>query len=464
MRVFLASIPLDNRSAVVVGGGEMAVAKARLMSKTPATLRWFAPDGASPETLAEAARITSTPVETRLPVRADFEGAALAFIALDDSETAIAVAAEARAAGALVNVVDRPELSDFHTPALIDRGEVVVGIATGGSAPILARDVRARVEAALPDSLGVLAGLAGAIRDTVKATIPNALARRRFWERAFRGRAADLATAGDTSGARREMLRLLNAGAPPQGVVWLVGAGPGDPELLTLKALRVLQDADVIVHDRLVSEGVLDHARRDARRIYVGKAKGDHAVPQREIESILIEEARRGQRVVRLKGGDPFVFGRGGEELEALREAGIETHVIPGITAALACAASAGLPLTHRDHAQAVTFVTGQSKPGEAEVDWAALSSAQHTLAVYMGVGQANRISERLIEAGRDPLTPVTVVVNGALPEERIVSGRLFELDLLTAVHAVEGPAMLFIGKTAALAAAQSIQLVGAAA
>jgi uroporphyrin-III C-methyltransferase/precorrin-2 dehydrogenase/sirohydrochlorin ferrochelatase len=460
MNVFLASIPLDGRAAVVVGGGEMAVAKARLIAKTSALLKWFAPGGA-PE---EAVRITDRKVETRLPTRADFDGAALAFVALSDEEGAQGVIAEARAAGVLLNVVDRPELSDFHTPALIDRGEVVVGIATGGSAPILARDVRARVEAALPDSLGVLAKLAGDIRETVKKAVPNALARRRFWERAFRGRPRDLATAGDISGARREMLRLLNAGAAPEGVVWLVGAGPGDPELLTLKALRVLQDADVIVHDRLVSEGVLDHARRDARRIYVGKAKGDHAVPQEEIESILIAEARKGQRVVRLKGGDPFVFGRGGEELEALQAAGIETHVIPGITAALACAASAGMPLTHRDHAQAVTFVTGQAKPGGGEVDWAALSSAEHTLAVYMGAGQAGRISDRLIEAGRDPLTPVTVVVNGTLPEERVVSGRLFELDLLTAVHAVEGPSMLFIGKTAALAAAEAVRFEGVAA
>jgi len=453
MNVFLASIPLDGRTAVVVGGGEMAVAKARLIAKTSALLKWFAPDGA-PE---EAARVTDRRVETRLPTRADFDGAALAFVALSDDEGAQGVIAEARAAGVLLNVVDRPELSDFHTPALIDRGEVVVGIATGGSAPILARDVRARVEAALPDSLGVLAKLAGDIRETVKKAVPNALARRRFWERAFRGRPKDLATAGDISGARREMLRLLNAGATPEGVVWLVGAGPGDPELLTLKALRVLQDADVIVHDRLVSEAVLDHARRDARRIYVGKAKGDHAVPQDEIESILIAEARKGQRVVRMKGGDPFVFGRGGEELEALQAAGIETYVIPGVTAALGCAAAAGVPLTHRDHAQAVTFVTGQAKPGSPEVDWAALSSAEHTLAVYMGAGQAARISDRLIEAGRDPLTPVTVVVNGTLPEERVVSGRLFELDLLTAVHAVEGPSMLFIGRTAAFAAAQAV-------
>jgi uroporphyrin-III C-methyltransferase/precorrin-2 dehydrogenase/sirohydrochlorin ferrochelatase len=447
MRVFLASIPLDDRKVVVVGAGEAGVAKARLLSRTPAQVVWFAPFG-GPE---RDPRIAGLGPIGRLPGRADFEGAALVFVALSEEEGAGVLAAEARAAGALVNVVDRPELSDFQTPALIDRGEVVVGVATGGAAPILARDIRARIEAALPQSLAVLAGLAREIRATVKAAIPSFIARRRFWERAFRGRAADLAVSGDVAGARREMLRLINAPEPAEGVVWLVGAGPGDPELLTLKAQRLLQDADVIVHDRLVSDAVLDHARRDARRIYVGKARGDHAVPQEEIAELLIEEARQGHRVVRLKGGDPFVFGRGGEEVEALQAAGVEVHVVPGVTAALACAASAQLPLTHRDHAQAVTFVTGQARPGAPEPDWAALSSDAHTLAVYMGAGQAGRIAERLIGSGRDPATPVTIVIEGSLPEERMISGRLSDLGLLIRVHRVETPAMLFIGRTAGL-------------
>jgi uroporphyrin-III C-methyltransferase/precorrin-2 dehydrogenase/sirohydrochlorin ferrochelatase len=449
MRSFLASIPLDGRKVVVVGGDAAGLAKARLISATPAQLLWFTPEGAPPERERPAGLIpvVSTPEE------ADFQDAALVFIAVADHADAAWYADRAQAAGALVNVVDRPELSDFHTPALIDRGEVTVGVATGGAAPILARDVRAALEQVLPPGLEILADVARELRPTVKAAAPEGVARRRFWERAFRGRARDAANAGDRAGARREVLRELNGRQPEtRGVVWLVGAGPGDPELLTLKALRLLQDADVIVHDRLVPQAILDRARRDARRIDVGKSKGDHPTPQHEIEQILIDEAGVGHRVVRLKGGDPFIFGRGGEELEALRAAGVEAHVVPGVTAALACAASAGVPLTHRDHAQAVTFVTGQPKRGGAAVDWAALSSAEHTLAVYMGAGQAGAISEGLISAGRDPLTPVTVVVNGSRTDERTVSGRLHELELLTAIHAIEGPSMIFIGRTAGLA------------
>ncbi len=450
MRAFLASLPLDGKTVVVVGGGEQAVAKARLMASTPATIRWFTPDlqpiaSEIPDGLAP---------EARTPHQSDFTRASVVFIALADEGEAERLAALARTTGAWVNVVDRPALSDFQTPALIDRGEVTVGIATGGSAPILAREVRARIEGVLPYGLDVLGRLAGEIRDTVKTAIPEFLARRRFWERAFRGPAVDLAAKGDEAGARRAILKALNAHAKPQGSVALVGAGPGDPELLTLKALRLLQDADVVVHDRLVSPAVLDRARRDARRIDVGKSKGRHPTAQEGIETILIDEARKGHRVVRLKGGDPFVFGRGGEELEALEAAGIEAEVVPGITAAVGCAASAQLPLTHREHAQAVTFVTGRPKRGGPDVDWAALSSPQHTLAVYMGAGEAGRIAETLIGAGRDPGTPVAIVVDGTLPGEQVVKGSLAELGLLTAAHAVDDPALLFIGRTAAFAKA----------
>jgi uroporphyrin-III C-methyltransferase/precorrin-2 dehydrogenase/sirohydrochlorin ferrochelatase len=454
MRVFLASIPLDGKNVAVIGSGEQAVAKARLLSRTPAKLLWFAPDGAP--NAAERHGLEA-PLE-RAPSLLDLEGAALAFIALPDARNAEAIAKRARRAGALVNIVDRPELSDFHTPALIDRGVVVIGVATGGAAPILARDVRAKVEAALPPGLDLLASLAREVRETVKSAIPDFLSRRRFWERALRGRTADLAAKGKAAEARREILRQLNSGDEPRGVVHIVGAGPGDPELLTLKALRVLQDADVIVHDRLVSDAVLDYGRRDARRIYVGKAKADHAVPQRGIEAILIEEARAGHRVVRLKGGDPFVFGRGGEELQALQAAGVEVEVVPGISAALGCAASAGIPLTHRDCAQAATLITGQARPGAPEPDWGGLSAPENTLAVYMGVGAAGKIADRLLNAGRHPETPVAVVENGTLPNERVLKGTLRELELLVEAFGVSGPAILYIGETAAFARGESLQ------
>lgn len=449
MRVFLASIPMDGARVVIIGDGEPALAKLRLFLKTPADLVWFAPDGApaGPGALQGG----PDPIE-RLPLADDFKAARLVFIAVEDDHLATELAGLGRAAGAQVNVVDRPAFSDFHTPALIDRDEVVIAIATGGSAPILARDLRSRIEEVLPAGLTHVARLARELRDTVIASVPDFMARRRFWEKAFRGPAAELAAAGRPAEARRELLRLLNVAAPEQGVVHIVGAGPGDPELLTLKALRVLQDADVIIHDRLVPEAILDRARRDAHRLYVGKSRSHHSVPQDQIEALMIDEARKGQRVVRLKGGDPFVFGRGGEELEAMQRAGIPVFVIPGITAALACAASAGIPLTHRDHAQSVTFVTAQEKPGGVAPDWQALCGPHQTLAIYMGVGRARETADALMSAGRAPDTPVAIVENGSRPQERIITGVLNDLGDLVSRSILTGPALLFVGECAGFA------------
>ena len=453
MRVFLASIPLEAAKIVIIGGGEPALAKLRLFLNGPAEVRWFAPDGA-PEAI-ETPQGAPTPV-LRTPEVEDLADARLVFIALSDLDKVRRLADLARTAGAQVNVVDQPALSDFQTPALIDRDEVVVGVATGGSAPILARDIRTAIENVLPAGLANVARMARELPDTVKASVPDFMARRRFWEKAFRGPAADLAAAGRTAEARREMLRLLNVAAPEQGVVHIVGAGPGDPELLTLKALRVLQDADVIIHDRLVPEAVLDRARRDAKRLYVGKARGDHSVPQDQIEALMIAEARAGHRVVRLKGGDPFVFGRGGEELEAMRSAGVAVFVVPGVTAALACAASAGIPLTHRDHAQAVTFVTAQGKVGGVDADWSRLAAPNHTLAIYMGTDRAEETASKLMAAGRAGSTPVAVVENGSRPDERVLMGRLDGLGALVRGADLTGPALVFVGETAAFSAAQA--------
>lgn len=443
MRVFLASIPLPGATVVIVGEGSAAAAKARLFDGSGAEVRWFAGPTA--------------PVETaigRWPAESDLNGVRLVFIATADSDLRDQVAAWGRAGGAQVNVVDQPALSDFHTPALIDRDGVVVGIATGGVAPVLAREVRSRVEAALPAGLDRLAQLAQDLRQTVIATLPDFTARRRFWETAFRGPASALAVEGRTAEARRHMLRLLNTGTTPPGVVHLVGAGPGDPELLTLKALRALQDADVIVHDRLVPTAILDRARRDAHRIYVGKHRKDHSVPQADIAALLIAEARKGHRVVRLKGGDPFVFGRGGEELEAVRAAGVDVIVVPGITAALGCAAAAGIPLTYREQAQAVTFVTAETRSGGASADWSALSAPNHTLAVYMGVSGAQDVQDRLISGGRDPQTPVAVIENGSRPDQRTFTGRLEDLADLVRREAIISPALLVVGVVAAWAEA----------
>ncbi len=442
MRQFLAAFQLDGARVAVLGEGPAAEAKARLFVDAPCDLLRLDPTSPA-EILAKT-----------------LVGVRLAFIAVDDRAEVERLAGFARAAGALVNVVDQPDLCDFQTPALIDRGEVVVGIATGGVSPVLARDLRARIEALLPAGLDRVARLARDLRGAVKLALPDYGARRRFWERVLRGAPTRLALAGQEAEARRELLRALHRPEHESGLVQLVGAGPGDPDLLTLKALRALQDADVIVHDRLVSAEILNLARRDARRLYVGKAASDHSVPQDEIEALLIAEARAGRRVVRLKGGDPFVFGRGGEELEALRAAGVEAEVIPGVTAALACAASLGAPLTHRDHAHAVTLLTGRPKTGGAPIDWAALSAKDHTLAIYMGAASAGEIEANLLAAGRDPATPVAVIENGGLASERVVIGRLDALSDLVARLAPEGPALLLIGPTVALAGLRGEALV----
>ncbi|HYC98169.1 NAD(P)-dependent oxidoreductase [Brevundimonas sp.] len=323
MRVFLAALPMDPARVVVVGVGEPALAKLRLFLTTRATLVWFAP-GEAPA--AEAVPRSAPAPERRTPGPADFAGARLVFIAVEDEAEAARLASEARSAGALVNVVDRPALSDFHTPALIDRDQVVVGIATGGAAPILARDLRARIEAVVPASVGVLASLAGELRDTVKASIPDFLARRRFWERAFRGAAADLTAAGRLDEARREILRELAASEPGAGSVAIVGAGPGDPELLTLKALAILQDADLLIHDNAVGEAILARARRDASRVSLGPAGATSEV---EAAALMIREAASGCRVVRLHAGDPGEAGR--RQKAVLEAAGVVVIVVPGL-------------------------------------------------------------------------------------------------------------------------------------
>jgi uroporphyrin-III C-methyltransferase/precorrin-2 dehydrogenase/sirohydrochlorin ferrochelatase len=444
MRVFLASIPLPGATVIVVGCGHAAAAKARLFDGSGAELRWFIGPDADPAEEGDRIR--------RWPEAADLEGARLLFVAVEDEALRDRLLLQARASGIQANVVDQPALSDFHTPALIDRGGMVVGVATGGAAPVLAREVRSVIEAVLPAGLDRLARLAEGLRQTVIDTLPDFTARRRFWETAFRGPARDLAVEGRSADARRQMVRLLNSDASSTGVVHLVGAGPGDPELLTLKALRALQDADVIVHDRLIAPAILNRARRDARFIYVGKRRGDHSVPQAEIADLLIAEARQGHRVVRLKGGDPFVFGRGGEELEAVRAAGVDVIVVPGITAALACAASAGVPLTHRGQAQAVSFVTAETQAGGDQADWSALAAPNHTLAVYMGVAGAGQVQARLIAGGRAGATPVAVIENGSRPEQRILAGRLDDLAGLVRREAVQSPALLIVGEVAAWA------------
>ncbi|MCW5737785.1 MAG: siroheme synthase CysG [Enhydrobacter sp.] len=390
---------------------------------------------------------------------ADLTGAAAVFVATGDLDADIAAKHVANAAGVPVNIVDRPALCDFIMPAIIDRDDVVVAISTSGTSPTLATILRGRIEALLPERFGALARLAKTFRSQANGLIPDPQARRVFWRRLFEGPAASLALSGDEAGARRTALGELDAvrrRLKPVGIAHIVGAGPGDPDLLTLRAAQLLQDADAILHDALVPEAILNRARRDAEFVSVGKRKGRPSWAQADIEAELVRRVRAGQTVVRLKAGDPFVFGRGAEEVDALRAAGLPFTVVPGITAALGCAASAGIPLTDRRFASAVTFVTGQNTDGNGAA-WPALAVQGHTLAIYMGATEAAAVRDRLLHAGAAPTTPVAIVENGTRPDERVTTGRLADLARLAAAHVSArgdaGPSLIIVGEVAARAA-----------
>ncbi|MFC7693025.1 siroheme synthase CysG [Paeniroseomonas aquatica] len=374
------------------------------------------------------------------------EGCALA-IGADAAEAELqALAVACRARGVPVNVVDRPGLCTALMPAIIDRAPVTVAISTGGAAPVLARMVRQKVEAVLPPELGRIAALAERFKSAVRRRLPDLAARRRFLDGVLGGQPAELAAAGREAEADMAFAAALDAAdlALP-GIVHLVGAGPGAPDLLTLRALRLLGEADVIVHDRLGTEAVLEMARRDAERIFVGKARANHCVPQADINTLLVRLAREGKRVVRLKGGDPLIFGRGGEEAEALAAAGIACEVVPGVTAALACAAGAGIPLTHRDCARAVTFVTGHRRDGG--VDVAGLVRPGQTLAIYMGIATLGPLREALVAEGLDPATPAAVVERGGTDRQRVLRGTLESITAEAPAWVTGGPALLLVGE-----------------
>lgn len=430
MEALPLSWPLEGRAVALIGQGPFAARKRALLEKTPVRILEFG-SPPQPEALAQVSFV---------------------IVAFEARALAEAGAAVARAAGKPVNVVDQPDLSDFHIPAIIDRGGIAIGVGSGGVAPTLARDVRAAIEAAVPPSTAHVYELARRIRQDMRRARPDYAARRTLWERVLRGPPGEAARRGDVEAGERLARRMITADVAPAGVVWLVGAGPGDPELLTLKALRCLQDADLIVYDRLVDPRVLDLARRDADRLYVGKARAEHAVPQEDIARLLIEAARAGKRVVRLKGGDPFVFGRGGEELQALQAAGVEAHVVPGITAALGCAASVGAPLTHRDHADAVTFLTAVGRDGGLPLQGRALADPRQTLVIYMGLAAAGETARALLAAGRDPATPALIVENGSRPQERRIRCTLADLGETVGRAHLQGPALLIIGAVAGLA------------
>jgi uroporphyrin-III C-methyltransferase/precorrin-2 dehydrogenase/sirohydrochlorin ferrochelatase len=436
-------LSLAGRRCLVVGGGAMAARRSRQLLDAGARVTVNAP-----ELCGELAGLVADGCVAH--AASTFEAglvrdAYLVIAATDDSAVNASVYAAGERFGRLVNAVDDPAHSHFIMPAIVERAPVVVAISTGGAAPALARRLRERLEAWLPSRLGRLAALARSWRATVKSRIADAEERRRFWDDMFDGEVADHVLAGREAQAQRALARALNESPREQrGNVALVGAGPGNPDLLTLRALRLLQDADVIVHDRLVSADVLARARRDAELVYAGKAPGRQAMSQEEINATLVRLARAGRRVVRLKGGDPFVFGRGGEELDALRDAGIDVEVVPGITAALGCAASVGIPLTHRDHAHGLVVVSGHE-----DVDYASLADAGLTLAIYMGSGRLGTLTAGLIAHGRAHSTPAALVENGTTAQERVVTGTLGDIARRARAAGIGSPALLFIGDVA---------------
>jgi uroporphyrin-III C-methyltransferase/precorrin-2 dehydrogenase/sirohydrochlorin ferrochelatase len=445
--LFPMFVDLNGRAALVVGGGGPAAVKAGLLRRAGARVVVVA-EAAEGVVLSLAER-GEIALRRRAFVPADVNGCALVIAASGDDRLDATVSQAAREAGIPVNVVDRPELASFVMPAIIDRDPLVIAVSSGGTAPVLARRIRAQIEALLPANLGRLARFAERFRSAVRATRRSSAVRRRFWEDFFKGPLSASVLAGDDKQACEGMLALINGpieASACTGRVQIVGAGPGDADLLTLRAVHALQEADIIVHDRLIGPAVLAYARRDATRIDVGKAAGRHTMAQDEINALLVRLAREGQRVVRLKGGDPLIFGRGGEELDHLRRHGIPAEVVPGITAALGCAAAAGIPLTHRAHAHALTFVTAHGAHGEPDLDWSSLARLNHTLAVYMGAGAAGRMTRRLIAHGLDPEMPAAVIARGTLPDQTVTVGVVQELPLLVA-KARQGPALILIGK-----------------
>ncbi|WP_438403409.1 siroheme synthase CysG [Aeromonas veronii] len=440
---------LDNKPVLLVGGGEVAERKARLLLDAGAQLTVVAPE-LDPE-LAELAANGSIEWLAGKFAPAQLTGKWLVVAATDRREVNALVYQSANRARIFANVVDDPKRSSFIMPSIIDRSPLMVAISSGGKAPVLARLLREKLEALLPQHLGAVAAFAGSLRERVKARFATMGERRRFWERLLGAdRLGQALARGDSASANQLADSLFADEIHSRGEVVLVGAGPGDPGLLTLHALRQMQQADVVVYDRLVSDEVMALVRRDAKRIFVGKQAGNHCVPQEGINQLLLEEAQKGQRVVRLKGGDPFIFGRGGEELETLVGTGIGFQVVPGITAASGCAAYAGIPLTHRDHAQSVRFVTAHGKGGARDLDWPLLAKDKQTLVFYMGLSSCATIREQLLAHGKGGDTPVALIERGTQPCQRVIRGTLDELPALAV--GVESPALIMVGSVVTLA------------
>ncbi|WP_296209920.1 siroheme synthase CysG [Psychrobacter sp. UBA3480] len=480
MNTFPLFFKLEDRKVLIVGGGEVALRKADLLSRAGACITILAPD------ISHELQALLTDDKHKFIYenynKAYMSGARVIIAATDDETLNHQIHADATELNIPVNVVDTPHLCDFIFPAIIDRNPIVIGISSNGKAPVLARLLRARLETLIPQGYGKLAKLAGEFRSEVKAKIPTLTGRRQFWERAFEGQVSQLMFAGNETEATAQLQADLDSTAaaiskksddtdsvkesdaiktatsdesekslPAVGEVYIVGAGPGDPELLTFKALRLMQQADVVFYDALVSPQVLDLCRRDADKVFVGKKRSNHTVAQLGINELLVNHAKQGRRVVRLKGGDPFIFGRGGEEIESLRAHNVPYQVVPGITAANAAASYAGIPLTHRDHSQSVRFVTGFLKAGAPNSNFKSFLNTDETVVFYMGLHSLARLTEGLVDAGRSSETPIAIVSNASMPNQQVLTGTLATIVAKQEQAQLPTPALLIMGDVVSL-------------
>ena len=450
MEIFPISLKLQQQPCLIVGGGHIAYRKAVLLAKAGAVI-----DVLAPEIEANLLELVHTSqgqyIVASFSTDFPLQQYRLVIAATDQSDVNQAVFVVCEAQNILVNSVDDPPHCRFMVPAIIDRSPLVISVASNGTSPVLSRQIRTQLESTIPHGMGKLAAFSGKWRSQVKAKITNPDERRIFWEDLYASPLKEQVFNDNLTEADRLIEQALLEWKTPKGEVYLVGAGPGDPELLTLKALRLMQQADVVIYDRLVSAPIMDLCRRDAEKIYVGKARSNHAVPQDGINALLVEYAKQGKRVCRLKGGDPFIFGRGGEEIEELFAAGVPFQVVPGITAASGCSAYAGIPLTHRDYAQSVRFLTGHLKEGSPELPWQELVYENQTLVLYMGLVGLEKICQRLIEYGQRPDMPVALISKGTTPEQKVVVGTLADIASQVSQHQIQAPTLTIIGEVVRL-------------
>ena len=450
MDIFPISLKLQQQPCLIVGGGHIAYRKAVLLAKAGAVIHVIAPEIES--NLLEIVE-SSQGQYVQAPFSPDIQlrNYRLVIAATNDKAVNIQVFEACEAEKILVNSVDDLPHCRFMVPAIIDRSPLVVSIATNGTSPVLSRQIRTQLEATIPHGMGKLADFSGQWRASVKAKIINPDERRIFWEDLYASPLKEHVFNDNIVEANRLIEQALLEWKAPKGEVYLVGAGPGDPELLTLKALRLMQQADVVIYDRLVSPAILELCRRDADKIYVGKARSNHSVAQEGINALLVEYAAQGKRVCRLKGGDPFIFGRGGEEIQELFAAGVAFQVVPGITAAPGCSAYAGIPLTHRDYAQSVRFLTGHLKEGSPELPWKELVYENQTLVLYMGLVGLEKICAQLIAHGQRPNMPVALISKGTTPEQKVVVGTLADIASKVSEYQIQAPTLTIIGEVVSL-------------